>query len=423
MSETKIHPAFAAVDPDLRRASNLVKSYQHSDNLSVKALSDRGFDCTDGETVVYKNTPMWPHSALTDDDPYSAEWRAQQSILLDRVYEGAFAKWISLSLRWLDPDNAFGMLPQAAKDILTAGWELKGLHSASETAGGFLLPAEWSAQIASRRAEASVFRRRATIRTTIRDRLVVPRLQPNQSSPSLYGSALTADWVGETTGRTGDDPVFGTVELPIKKLRAPTVRLSRDLYEDAPTLVTALVGEVGQNLGPAEDAAFLTGDGTDRPLGLLTDTTVTTVDIEGSTSNTISSTLTLEGSTPKLINLAYSVPSQYRRNSVWLMRGAVEKDVRSLIDNDGRRQFPRDASGAIEGFPVEVSDAMPDDGADGAQCVVFGDLGGYIIGDRTAFSAVLLRERFAESDQLGLIVFDRVGGALHNADSLRVGVV
>jgi HK97 family phage major capsid protein len=35
----------------------------------------------------------------------------------------------------------------------------------------------------------------------------------------------------------------------------------------------------------------------------------------------------------------------------------------------------------------------------------------------------VLRERFADTDQIGLILFARVGGALWNVDAVRVGVV
>ncbi len=35
----------------------------------------------------------------------------------------------------------------------------------------------------------------------------------------------------------------------------------------------------------------------------------------------------------------------------------------------------------------------------------------------------VLQERYADTDQLGVVLIDRVGGALANPDALRIGVV
>jgi HK97 family phage major capsid protein len=54
---------------------------------------------------------------------------------------------------------------------------------------------------------------------------------------------------------------------------------------------------------------------------------------------------------------------------------------------------------------------------------VFGDLGGYIVADRQQLSVTVLKERYADTDQVGLVLIDRVGGGLANPDSIRIGVV
>jgi HK97 family phage major capsid protein len=55
--------------------------------------------------------------------------------------------------------------------------------------------------------------------------------------------------------------------------------------------------------------------------------------------------------------------------------------------------------------------------------VVLADLSNYIIAQRTQVTSVVLRERFADSDQVGIILFERLGGNIFNTDAVRVGVV
>src|SRR6266540_6162897 len=68
------------------------------------------------------------------------------------------------------------------------------------------------------------------------------------------------------------------------------------------------------------------------------------------------------------------------------------------------------------------SDAMPDDGTDAAKVIVFGDLSVHVIAQRTQVAVRVLRERFADLDQVGFLLSERVGGALFNPEALRIGV-
>jgi HK97 family phage major capsid protein len=77
----------------------------------------------------------------------------------------------------------------------------------------------------------------------------------------------------------------------------------------------------------------------------------------------------------------------------------------------------------IGGFPVYNSEFVPDDGTNANKVLIFGDFSAYIIAQRASFSTVVLRERFADTDQTGIILFERVGGGLWNTDALRVGIV
>ena len=62
-------------------------------------------------------------------------------------------------------------------------------------------------------------------------------------------------------------------------------------------------------------------------------------------------------------------------------------------------------------------------GTDANKVIIFGDLSQYIIAQRAQISSRVLNERFADTDQVGLILFERVGGDIWNTDAIRYGIV
>ena len=314
--------------------------------------------------------------------------------------------------------------------------EAKALSEGQDDQGGYLVPPDLMAEILVRLPQTSIMRRLARIVNTSRDRVVWPRVLPHATADlaSIYSSGFVGSWVGETPAFSETDPGFGTMEISIKKLRAAT-KLSNDFVADAIVDVPAWLAQNGsENMGLQEDAAFISGLGTPFvPLGFLNDPDVAankTVDVEGSTANTISNTAASNGSANKIINLAYSLPSQYAARAEWLMRRAIEGDVRTLVDGAGRYLWPAmTESGFIGRLPpllgasVNNSEFMPNDGTDGNLVLAYGDFSNYIIAQRAQISTVLLRERFADTDQVGFILIERLGGALWNSDAIRVGKV
>jgi HK97 family phage major capsid protein len=316
--------------------------------------------------------------------------------------------------------------------------EQKALSEGSDTAGGFLVPPDTQAEMLVRLAQMSVMRRLARTVTTSRDKVVFPRVQAASATAggvsagggSIFSSGFVGGWVGETPAFSDTDPAFGTFEVSIKKVRCAT-KLSNDWLADAVSNPLAFLAQNGaENMALVEDKGFIDGDGAAlQPLGILNGGAAT-VDVEGTTSNTISNTSADPGSATKLINLAYTLPSQYAERGQWLFRRAIEGDIRTLVDGNNRYMWPELAGSGFAGtprtllsYPVNNSEFMPNDGTDANKVAIFGDFSAYIIGQRAQISTVILRERFADTDQTGIILFGRVGGALWNEDAIRYGVV
>jgi HK97 family phage major capsid protein len=311
--------------------------------------------------------------------------------------------------------------------------EQKALSEGTDTAGGFLVPPDVQAEILVRLPQSSVMRRLGRVVTTSRDKLTWPRVQAKATDGSIYSSGFVGGWVGETPAFSDTDPAFGTFEIAIKKARVAT-KLGNDFLSDAAANVLAFLAQNGaENMGLVEDNGFIAGLGTPlEPLGVL-EGGATTVDVEGSVDNTFSNNATeaaaATGSAPKLITLVYTLPSQYANGASWLMRRATEGNVRKFEDANGRPLWPplmgsglAAAPREILSYPVNNSEFMPAIGAD-AKIIIFGDLSNYIIAQRAQITTVVLRERFADTDQTGIILFERVGGALWNEDAIRIGAL
>lgn len=357
-------------------------------------------------------------------DQDASDYYKKTRITVQPEYRTAFTQYLRNCGKMRSESMAFMALDARQQKALSEG---------QDSAGGYLVPPDLHAEILVRLAQKAVFRRLARVVTTSRDRVIFPRVlpHPDSSLESIYSSGFVGGWVGETPAFAETDPQFGQFEISIKKLRIAT-KVSNDFIADAVTDIPAWLAMNGaENMALVEDQGFIAGVGGPlQPLGFLNDPGLKTVDIEGSTANTVSNTSSSNGSANKLIDLAYALPSQYAANAEWLFRRSIEGKVRKLVDGAGRYLWPAMTDSQfigrlppLMGAPVNNSEFMPADGTDGNKVVAYGDFSQYIIAQRAQLSTVVLRERFADTDQTGIIIFERVGGALWNNDAVRVGVV
>jgi HK97 family phage major capsid protein len=361
----------------------------------------------------------------TDDENAAIYYRKTRAIF-SPAYGEAFARYHKTCVKYRNETMAFNSL---------TGAEQKALSEGTDTAGGFIVPPDIQAEMLVRLPQKAIMRQFARVQPTNRDVLRWPAVKGNAgtysgiSGASIYSSGFIGSWAGETPAFSDTDPGFQTLDIAIKKVRVAT-RLSNDFVSDAAVNIMAFLAQNGaENMALTEDQGFFTGDGSSLvPMGLL-NAGITTVDLEGSTADTISNTATSTGSAPKLINLTYKLPPQYLPGARWIMRRSIQGKIRQLVDGNSRFMWPAYTesgfAGPIDtlmGYPVSQTDWMPDDGQDTQPVVAFGDFSHYIIGQRTQITSLVLRERFADSDQVGIILFERVGGGLYNTDAFRLGI-
>lgn len=242
----------------------------------------------------------------------------------------------------------------------------KALSEGTAGDGGYLVPTEFRAVVVEKMLKEAVIRPRATVIPLNRDKMEIP----------TEATSVTTYWKAENTILTESNPTFDQIVLNTNKLTGLS-KMSRELFADsAVNIMDYLTSLWARKFAQAEDTAFMAGAGTTEPTGIRTYTFTNTTPQAGAS---------LTGD--DLIDLFYLLPSQYRRNAVWLMNNSIIASVRKLVDLQGRYLWTDglgDAPATILGRPVlEQNDIPTNLGGGGDESEIYlGDLSKYVIGDR-----------------------------------------
>ena len=240
----------------------------------------------------------------------------------------------------------------------------------------------------------------------------------------LRGTA--SGWVGETAARpvTGS-PQLGSFKPTYGELYASpkaTQKMLDDAFFDAEAWLAASIAEkFGQDL----DVAILSGDGTNKPKGILAYTLAQTGDATRA-FGTIEKKHT--GTSAGGINAAFLMDLQrllkpgYRGNSTWVMAGATVDVIRKLADSTGQYLWqPGLADGTparLLGRPVVEDENVPAIGA-ASKSILYGDF-------KRAYKVVnlrgirVLRDPFTDKPHVIFYSTKRVGGGVEDTAAVKV---
>jgi len=297
------------------------------------------------------------------------------------------------------------------------GWDQKGLTEASDS-GGVIVPTEMAREIMIQEEKYSPLR---GICNVVSIKTAASKyIQPVMTSGPGVG------WVGEVDARTATTaPALDAIEFPDAEIYA-NLPLSAWFDEDQ-QFGNWIVDQLAQAFARAEGAAFVAGDGTKKPKGVLDYTMAATADGVRAfgTLQTVksgaASALTADG----LIDLLFTLAPGYRANATWVMNSTTLAAVRKMKDpaTGAFLWTPSLAVGQpslLLGHPVVEAQDMPDTGA-GNHPVMVGDFKrGYTILDRTV---ALLRDPFTNKPHVNIYARKRVSGALTDSNAIKVQVV
>ena len=297
-----------------------------------------------------------------------------------------------------------------------AAIELKSGISSS-AGSGVLAPSETEGFIMRRLATVSPMRSLAGVRTVG---------AATYRKPVSTASAV-AGWVSETASRPETDPAtlallsFSSGEL----YASPSA--TNDILDDALINIDEwLASEIEDSFAAQENAAFVAGDGSNKPTGFLNYTAAADASATwgqiGYIASGAAGAFASTNPTDALIDLVYAPKAQYRPNAHFVMNRRTAAKIRKFKDSDGNYIWqPALAAGNLPlllGYPVQELEDMPDVAAN-ALSIAFGDFAkGYLIVDRAGIS--VLRDPYSAKPYVLFYTTKRVGGGVQNFDAIKV---
>lgn len=300
---------------------------------------------------------------------------------------------------------------------LSAGIEGKALSAGSNPDGGYVAPAETQALIDRLMADVSPIRAIASVRQTTANVF---------KKPVSLGGAATG-WVAETADRDQTaTPTLDLLDFPVAELYAMPAATTALLDDAATDLDLWLAEEVRDVFAAQEGAAFISGNGTNKPKGFLSYTMVAEAshawDKIGYLATGVDGDFAASDPADDLIDLIYAPKAAYRANGRFVMNRRTVSAVRKFKDSNGdyiwQPSLNAGGEATLLGYPVTEAEDMPDIGSD-AFAIAFGDFEkGYLIVDRQGIQ--VLRDPYSAKPYVLFYTTKRVGGGVQNFDAIKL---
>lgn len=281
------------------------------------------------------------------------------------------------------------------------GVELRALNEGSNSAGGALVPEEFSQRVIRLVEGYGTFPQAAENVSMSRDTLVIPK--------RLTGT--TAYWIGEGSSITESEPTYQNVNMVAKKL-ACSCRMSSEVAEDTlgvVSLADAVGAEFATDLSYKIDLAGWVGDGTSTYGGIrgivskIDNGESTASVVTAATGNGAFETLDIED----FLSAMGKLPIYARAGAAWYISpaGFAASMARLKYTAGGVTLSERGgpAGETFLGYPVRLVHVMNSTlGADVSKVkVLFGNMAqSSIYARRREFSVKLFDQVYATTDQL-----------------------
>ena len=313
-----------------------------------------------------------------------------------------------------------GWLRGSVTDNEMKAFEAKALNISTPADGGYAVPEELDASIVKKLVDISPMRQLATV--------INVGSSGYRKLASIGGTA--SGWVGETDARTATNtPALAEIVPTMGELYAnpqATQVMLDDAYFDAEAWLAA---EVSEEFGRAEGAAFISGNGSNRPTGILAGTPVATADASRSwgvlqfvASGQAAAMPAANTYADKYIDIVHSLKAGYRTGAVWVCNKALLGELRKVKTSDNNYLWQPSLQlgmpSSFLGYGVVEAEDMPAVGAN-AFPLAFGNFAtGYLIVDRGPTR--MIRDPFSNKPYVGFYSTKRVGGIVQNSEAIKL---
>lgn len=295
--------------------------------------------------------------------------------------------------------------------------EGKALNSAVAADGGYLVDPQTADSIRSLLVSTSSLRSVANV------------VQVDASSFDVLvdRTEVGSGWATETAAQAETStPALERISIKLHELSAMPKASQRLLDDSAFDVEGWLAGKIATRFLRAEAAAFVNGDGVDKPRGIMLPSKVAQAAwVWGSLGYVPTGAAADFASTNAadcIVNLVYALGADYRANGTFVMNSKTAGAVRKMKDADGRFMWSDGLQAGepprLMGYPVLICEDMPDVAAN-AYPIAFGDFAtGYTIAERPDLR--ILRDPFSAKPHVLFYANKRVGGDVTDYAAIKL---
>ena len=232
---------------------------------------------------------------------------------------------------------------------------------------------------------------------------------------------VTTYWKAEGSAFTDGSPTFSNPAVTAYDLTAYLVA-SYEIFEDS-NLQVQMPGLIGEAFDYKESTAFVSGDGSTQPKGIVT-----------AISATVASTVTVttrgaftSASSADLFALLNSVTPRYEDTATWVANKATFNTVRQMSSAANGSLFWTDLNSStppsLLGSQIAASSDMPSATTSGNVLVILGDFSQFLIYDRIGTQIEFVQNVVDGSGlptgQRGILAHKRVGSDCTDINAFR----
>lgn len=303
-------------------------------------------------------------------------------------------------------------------DAGLADIERKAMNVGTPADGGYAVPIQQDRDIMRLLTDLSPMRQVCRVMTV--------GTEDYRKLVNLGGTA--SGWVGETDARPATaGPTLAQLKPSFGELYANpevTQKALDDIFFD---VESELSQDISESFAVLEGKAFLSGTGTNQPVGLLTAKTTADADSARAFGTVqhiatgVSDNFPAKDPADILIDLIYSMKAGYRTGAQFMVNSMTLATMRKWKDGQGnyiwQPAMQNGQPGSIFGYGYVTNEDMPSVGA-GAIPVIFGNFQqAYIIFDRVGIRS--LRDPYTNKPFVGFYTTKRVGSMIANTQAVK----
>lgn len=326
------------------------------------------------------------------------------------AYRSAFGKFMTAGLQ-----NRADYTDEEREALANAHLVRTALNITTGASGQFSLPTVF---------DPTLIHTGTATRNPIREMSTVVQGTQNVWNGVSVGN-VTTFWHAEAAALTDGSPTLAHPVVTAGTLTA-WVPASWEFFDDSP-MVGQLPELIGEAFGYAESTAFVTGSGTNQPLGVVTA-------ISATAGSTVTATTRGSFTTASVVDIfavVNAVATRYENSSTWIGNKATFNIIRQMSPSGAGSLFwgqlsdnvTPDPNGPLLGYPTRNASDVLSTTTTGTVLLVLGDFSRYliydVIGTQVEFVQNVVNSSGIPVGQRGLIARKRVGANTTDIGAFR----